>query len=146
MTIGAALYSHLTGTLSITNTLSKTTAVYSKGTYPNSPPAKYIGVQKISRVGSPHLLGDGGLARKRIQFNCWADSLEDCDLIAEALRKALNGFRGDLGFNASIVFANEIRLDDDNDEPLDPIDSSQQGKVGRRLDFLIWHQESLTPA
>ena len=145
MTIRAALYSHLTGTLAITDTLSKATAVYYQGTYPNSPPAKYIGIQQISRVGTPHLGGDGGLAQKRFQLNCWADSSEDCDLITEALRKALNGFRGDFGFDASTVFANEIRLDDDNDEPLDPIDSSQQGKVGRRLDFLIWHQESLTP-
>ena len=40
MTIRAALYSYLTGTLSVTDTLSNTTAVYYQGTYPNSPPDK----------------------------------------------------------------------------------------------------------
>lgn len=144
MTIRAAMYSHLTGTSVITNTLDNSSAVFYEGTYPDLLPAKYIGIQQIDKQTTSHLTGGGGIARTRFQLNCWADSLEACTLITEALRKELHAFRGELGFDTSAVFANEIRLDDDNEETIAPIDASQTGKFGRRMDFLVWHSETVT--
>lgn len=145
MSIRAAIYSHLTITASITVTLSSATAVFGPGTFPDKPPAKYIVIGQISKVPERHLKGGSGIATVRIQFDCWTDLPDDTDLIAEALRVALDNYRGDLGTGPSTVFANQIQLDDDNDREAVPINDSQQGKVGRSLDFLIVHQESVTP-
>lgn len=145
MSIRAAIYSHLTTTASITDTLSSTTDVFGPGTFPDSPPEKYIVIHQISKVPERHLGGGSGIARVRVQFDCWADTPEDADAIAEALRESLDNFRGALGTGSSEVFANQIQLDDDNDNEAVPINASQSGKVGRSLDFFITHQESLTP-
>ena len=145
MSIRAAIYSHLTKTASITDTLTNATSVYGPGTFPNSPPAKYIVIHQISKVSERHLLGGSGMATVRIQFDCWTDTPEASDLIVEALRVELDNFRGLLGTGPSEVFANQIQLDDDNDREAVPINASQQGKVGRSVDFLIVHKESVTP-
>ena len=92
-----------------------------------------------------HLGGGAGIATVRIQFDCWTDTPEATDLIAEALRVSLDNYRDYLGAGESAVFANQIHLDDDSDDVAEPIDASQVGKVGRRVDFLITHEESVTP-
>lgn len=145
MSIRAAIYSHLTTTASITATLSSATAVFGPGTFPNSPPEKYIVIGQISKVPARHLGGGSGIARVRIQFDCWTNTPEATDLIVEALREAMDNYRGLLGVDASQVFANQIHLDDDSDDDAEPINASQVGKVGRRVDFLITHEESVTP-
>lgn len=145
MSIRAAIYSHLTTTAQITDTLSSATDVFGPATFPNSPPEKYIIIGQVSKVSERHLGGGSGIATVRIQFDCWTNTPEATDLIVEALRETLDNYRDPLGTGSSQVFANQIHMDDDNDREAVPINASQQGKAGRSVDFLITHQESVTP-
>jgi len=86
----------------------------------------------ISAVREDELEGPMTWVRERIQIDCFADSYTDCKTLAEAVRKALNGYSGTVS-GKEIFYASLDNQQDFYDDKA----------VFRRisLDFIITHKE-----
>ena len=141
MSIQSALYEHLKDDSAIS------TIVGSK-VYPlvasddDSPP--YITFQLITR-GHEHDLGAAsGLARTRMQVNCWQSTPTLAETLADTVRDALDGFSGTMG-TTNTAAVKSCRLDgdfEDYDPPPDP-DRAEAGVFSVKMDFLIWYTETI---
>lgn len=76
--------------------------------------------------------GPQGLARARVQFDCWAERYSETVAIAGALRTVLNGYRGAMGAIPDVVakVAGEL----DGWEP-------DVRAFRKTVDFQIWYVE-----
>lgn len=119
--------------------------VYPVGEVPTSAARPYITFQKISNTHTGHQGGGSGLAHARYQFNCWADTANAADVLADEVRKHLDYFTGDMGTAPNTVDVRVCVLDNDIDDFEQPTDASQVGRFVNRLDFVIHHRETVTP-
>ena len=95
----------------------------------------------ISGVGDHHMQGASGLARPRIQIDCYAASLDDAWTLANAVKERIDGFSGSMlwGDNSpeeaivvqGIFMQNEF---EDYDE------AAELYRVSR--DYFVWFEES----
>lgn len=138
MTIETALFSYLTGKSEITSIVS--TRVYAT-VAPSSPTYPYITFQMVSNNPEHHMSGNSPITIVRIQLDAWARTVATQQAISEAVRNALDGYRGQMGAEALDV--RRAFLDNRNtfEEP------DKHGKnlpVHRAsLDFSIWHVEAV---
>ena len=93
--------------------------------------------QRISGVHLEDLNGADSLAHPRIQINCWGASYSDAADLRDAVRAALVDYTGTvLG-----VVIQMISLEDDGDLFEPSVSSKEKRRFGRRLDFIVWHEE-----
>jgi len=93
-------------------------------------------VHKISSQHEHHMLAATGKATARVQIDCYANSPVSADALAEAVRQALDGFRGTMN---SGVFVSMCHLDNERttyDAPLEGGHASG-GVDGVQLDYMI---------
>lgn len=95
--------------------------------------------QRISTEHAQHTLGAGGLATARMQFDCWALDAAAAQQVGEALRAALQGFRGEMG-DTNIRHCSLENTEGGYDPPADSSDVAAH-RVSQ--DFVIAYFESI---
>ena len=93
--------------------------------------------QQISGVRDQMFSGPSGFVEARFQINCWAETYEGADELAEAVRGALNGYNG----TKESVVIQCIHLLDEGDMPSMLADNEGLSFHGKRLDFMVWFDE-----
>jgi hypothetical protein len=119
--------------------------VYPMGALPRQPPSRYVTYQRISGVHPRHLTAGTGLKSARWQVDVYANYAADADAISEAIRESMDNVRGTIGAAGQTEFVNGTFLEDDAEEFVPPIDASQTGRARVRMDFILWHPETITP-
>lgn len=128
---GGAIYAHL-------QTRPGLTALIGDRVYPRRMPrAATFPLVLYTRVGTRRGLshsGPDGLAEPRIQFDVWARDPDLADAVAEQLRLALHGYRGQMGDTevGSVAIVGDV----DGDDP-------ESGLFRRILDAQIQHAEAV---
>jgi hypothetical protein len=102
---------------------------------PQNPTYPAITYQYIGGASDISTDGPTGLTNLTFQIDCWASTYTAADGLFEAVRKRLNGYKGDAGgVTVRGVFLVRKRDLYDND-----------AKVHRRsADWSIWNEESVT--
>lgn len=93
----------------------------------------------ITEGRAPTMAGSSGAVNPRIQIDCWADSNAGADALADAVRLALDGYRG----TVASVQIRSCFLDSKRDAIVEPRDGTEQRIFGRSMDFSIWHFETV---
>jgi hypothetical protein len=76
--------------------------------------------------------GVSGIAMPRYQLDCWSDNYEEAKDVADAVRVALDGFKGRMGN----VMVQAVFVEDDRDR-YDV--TTKQHRV--QVDAVMWHEE-----
>jgi len=101
---------------------------------PQAPMFPAISYQVVSGFRETAMDGPAGVNRARLQFDCWASTYLQAEAVANAVRVAIDGFKGSIGSPArvlqSVFFAGERDLY----EPDPPA-------FRRSADYLITYQE-----
>jgi hypothetical protein len=81
-------------------------------TLPQAPVYPAITYNQVSGVRDRDLCGPTGRARPRITINSWAEVYGDVHTMADAIRSALNGYRGSMGGTVigNVILDNEFDL------------------------------------
>jgi hypothetical protein len=96
---------------------------------PSFPAATY---NVISATRSPTMQHGDVLPSKRLQIDAWGSSFADAQELGEAIRVALDGYRGDMGdTTVAAIFADTERTSYESEPKL--------YRVSR--DYFIWHYE-----
>ena len=117
-------------------------AIVAGRVYPNKLPQTVtlpaLTYQRIDtpRVHSHDTSGATGTAHPRIQFDCWAASYANAKGLADALRGALNGYKGTMGSVNPVTVQSALQEDERFD------DFADAGIVRISCDFIIWHLET----
>jgi len=94
-----------------------------------------ISYQRISGDRAKDISGSIGHAQPRIQVDCWTNSYSDLKDLAEAVRKALDRFQGDLGGGS---YVQHVSLEGETET------YEEETEIQRNsLDFVIYHSETL---
>lgn len=101
-----------------------------------------ITYQTISKFTPRHNTSASGMATKRIQVNCWAESVEDAETLAVRVRLAVNGYRGLMGALAAQVHVLSVECDDEADVAEEEPQLDAARSYGVRQDFLITYRET----
>lgn len=108
---------------------------------PTRPTVPYATMQRISEQHGSHMGGGDGLATMRLQVNVYAATRSSLQLIDEAFREAMHGFRGTMG-TASLDVRSVVQ-----DGPIDTFDDSEveseRGLFVSRVEYLVWYAESV---
>ena len=135
MAIETALYSILSGDSGVSAIVG--TRIYPK-VIPQLASLPAVSYQEITGMREHTMDGPVGMVRSRWQINCVADSYSALRALADAVRKALDGYCD----TASSTKIDACFLDNENDG----LDSLPDVKGSKRytkiLDFIIWFQES----
>lgn len=99
---------------------------------PQSPALPAVTYQRISTTRTRTKDGPTGAAEVRVQMSCWSMSYIEAKRVADAIRHALDGYRGSMGGHYVYVAASEGELD--FYEP-----DTQLYQVA--ADYLIWYEE-----
>lgn len=100
-----------------------------------------ITYQVISEPNVRSLSGASGLAYPRIQINCWSRRYSVTKALRNAVRDALDGYRGSMGD----VTVHECSKESERTltDELPATAGVRAARVyGRSMDFEIWYQES----
>lgn len=95
--------------------------------------------QRISTTHAHHMTAASGLAEARIQFDSWATDAASAEAVAEKIRLALQGFRGDLG--STSVRTCHLENTESGYDP--PADSSDVAAHRVSQDFMVAYFESV---
>jgi hypothetical protein len=136
LTIEAGLVYKLTTTAGITTLIS--TRVYLE----RIPQGATLPCLTYQRISTPRILthdtsGSAGTAHPRFQFDAWAATYSSAKAIADALRAALNGFKGTITSGVDSVVVQAALIDGESSEP-DP----EAGLARIRSDYIIYHLEA----
>lgn len=123
-----ALYVRLTGDAAVTAIVG--TAVYPQAAPQNLEPP-FITYARVSAERLRSFDGPSGLARPRMQVDCWAAGYRQARQLADATRRALDGWRSP----ADGVPGAMLESDRDLHEP-------ENGLHRVSMDFFFWHEES----
>lgn len=109
--------------------------------YPNKLPQTVtmpaITYQRISspRIHTHDSSGATGTANPRFQFDAWGATYDSCKDVTDAIRAALNGYRGTMGAVNPVTVQGAL-IDDERFEP-----SPDAGIQRIMSDYIIWHTE-----
>lgn len=104
----------------------------------------YIVLNLISSNHYHHMDSASGLAQERIQVDCYDDNPTDVIALKDAVREALDGYRGTVTTDGSnTVVIRRLHLENDNDFFLPPQDSSDLGTFRGSMDFWVGHTETV---
>lgn len=93
--------------------------------------------QQISGVRDHIFAGPSGFVEARFQINCWAETYEGADELADAVRVAVDGYNG----TKESVVIQCIHLIDEGDMPVLSADNESLSFHGKRLDVIVWFDE-----
>lgn len=138
MTIESALYSYLSNKASVT-------ALVSDRIYPQVAPQgtayPFVTFNVLSEDTQHDMSGASGLTNVAMQIDAWCETVADRVSVSEALRNALDGFRGAMG-TESLHISNFFMTDRQNF-----VEGDTEGKAHplyrSSMDFSIWHAESV---
>lgn len=142
MSLGTAIYSHLTGITAITNLVGLRIFPGKAPDSVNPKTQEYIVWRKASNDHTRHLGGSSGLTAPRIIFDIFGRSYELVEPIVTAMRASLDGLR-DPTMGSGNLDVRNIRLETDDDDIIVPADGSDRGEFTARMDFIITHAESV---
>lgn len=95
---------------------------------------------RISGLGDHHMQGASGLARPRIQIDCWAPKADDAVSLANLVKERIDGFRGSMlwGDNspAEAIVVQGIFFESERE---DYDDAAKLYRVSR--DYFVWYEE-----
>lgn len=95
---------------------------------------------RISAIGEHHMQGSSGLARPRIQIDCWAQSADIATALGNLVKERIDGFRGQMEFGgnspADIIAVQGVFFDNERD---DYDDAAQLYRLSR--DYFVWYEE-----
>ena len=117
---------------------------YPMAALPKKPPFHYITFQRVSSNHVRHMTGGSGLTASRWQIDCWARYASEADQMSDAVRRSMDNLRGDFGDADNLINIQACFLEDDAEDFVPPIDGSQVGRARVRMDFMIWHPETVT--
>ena len=136
MTIHSALYRLLTSNGAVA-------ALVGDRVYPMQAPQDtaypLIVFSTIVELRAPTLAGASGAVNPKIQVDCWAESNEDADSLSDAVRLALDGYRGTVGSVVIRACALGLR----HDGIVEPRDGTENRVFGRNMEFDVWHTETV---
>ena len=117
MEIEQALLAKFQATAGITALVGTSTnaRIYYAGRVPQNAICPYIVIQEISALRLHSHNGSSGLVTSRIQISCFDDSYIDVKTLANAVRTAINGFKGLLStiYVGACIYDNEYDIPDD---------------------------------
>ena len=98
-----------------------------------------ITYQRISSRPVKHMTAAAPLQEARLQVDCWAATYASADALADALRLALDGYRGLWGSDVirCCHLENTMALHEE------PWGGDEQGVFRMSQDYLIWHVVSV---
>lgn len=99
----------------------------------------YLIYSQVSDEQCRSLSGSSGSAETRLQLDLWTDNFNSGWETADALRDALDGYRGTWGFTE----IGHCLLDADAHEYSPPVDASDEGAFRFTQQYLIWHAVSV---
>lgn len=114
--------------------------------FPPTPAYPAILFSIITGDRSNHYRGADGLAAPRIQFDCYATTYLGAELLAEALRKRVNGFKGVMGGSPGTTVQG-IFYDSERDfyeEGADQGTGSGAGLYRRSVDYFVNYEEEIS--
>jgi hypothetical protein len=85
-----------------------------------------------------NLTSASGAAIPEFELVVWAETYEDADEVAEAIRQEMQGFRGTMGSDA----VKSVILDDEDDSIAEPDDNSDQPIYAITLRYRIQYVET----
>jgi hypothetical protein len=106
---------------------------------PPTRPFPSISYQLVSDVGLNSTHGPSGLARARLQIDCWSDSYGVAKDLANVVRGEFDGFRGTLG---ETVIRSMILIN--RGDHHDPKATMRDVVRGVRSDYEIWYEDGGT--
>lgn len=106
---------------------------------PQSAQRPAITYQRVTGGHEHRLTGSSGTAIPTFELDCWADSYEAADQLAEAVRQVMQGFSGTMGSTT----VHSVILDDEADQFTPPSDGSDNGIYSITLRYRIRHTESI---
>lgn len=134
ITIEEGLYHFLTNNAGLV-------ALVGTRVYPNRlPQSGTLPALTYQRIDSPRIAthdtaGASGTARPRFQFDCWGATYATCKAVSDALRAALNGYRGTMGAADPVTVQSALI----QDETYDDFEDAGMGRMA--TDYIIWHLE-----
>lgn len=139
MTIETALFSELTGDISVS-------AKIGDRLYPDIAPRSaskpYVIYTDITSLHVRHMTGGSGLARRRFQFDLYSLTKAEVVGLYDAIREALDNFIGDMGTENLSVRRAMLVDEDSSAETTD--DGSESHNHKKTMDFEVWYNESVT--
>ena len=109
------------------------------GQAPSSASLPYITIARISEPPHHHMTAAAGIASPTFQVDSWGRNLKQVSVLSEAIRNAIDGFRGLMG-TTDVRVARIISTSDDEE---DQKNGSQQPALRTRQDILIWYFRSV---
>lgn len=111
---------------------------------PQAPTFPAMTFTWVSGTRFHHLGGSAGIAGPRVQFDCWAATYLEAEALFEALRLALDGFRGEIGGSPPTRRIQGVVSAGDRDlyeEGAESGSGSGAGIYRRSADFMIYYEE-----
>ena len=136
--IKTALYDLLAADGTVAGIVS--TRIYHQAASTNAD-LPYIVIQRIGSIHDHHMTAATGLTRPSIQIDCWSTSSTLAQALAEAVREALDVYRGTMGTDS--LFVNVASLQGENDDYEIPRSDEEVTSYRVTQDWLIWHAESV---
>jgi hypothetical protein len=118
------------------------TRIYPEGGAPQTPPLPFIVTKRISRSHFHHMGAAGGLAIARVQVTSYAKSEGEVETLADAIREALDGYRGTVT-NTDSLTIKMLHLDNDLDTMILPWGGLNRGYPAIVQDYKVGHAESV---
>lgn len=98
-----------------------------------------IVVHRVSSVRERVLTGRVRLAHPRIQIDCMAETAQDAQSLANAVRLVIEDYEGSMGDYTVQV----VTVDDDSDDYIEPEHANEKGIHVTSLDAIFWYEERL---
>lgn len=134
-TIENAWFTRLTGHAAVSALVG--TKVFPSVAPPETTPP-YITFRVVSAPRLHHMLGASGFVDARLQTDCWDSRAETANTVSEAVRNAMDTFRG----TVSDVVIRKCLLSDASGEFVVPKAKTEGGLHRRRLDFDVGYLEA----
>ena len=116
--------------------------VYPFGDIPQSTAWPFVTYFQVSGERMWHLRGTSGVSMPTFQIGCHARNYGPTKLLANALRLAMDGFRGDLrGLKVQRMRTSDVRDYGPNDGDLDPPHGDAVAQPCASFDVNIWFEE-----
>ena len=139
MSIRSGLFSHLSGTAAITAIVGTSPKRIYPVFLPQGRPHPALIYKRIDGGHDHNLKGSAGHATGKFQIDALSDSYEGADTLAEAVRQAMDGFGGTFGSTD----VRSVKLDDEEDDYVEPFDASDEGVFVITLTYSILYAESI---
>lgn len=114
-------------------------AVHAGRVFPRAPQGVAAPFAIFERISAPRVHsheGASGLSNPRIEVRSWARTYEEAKILADEIRKDLDGFSGVVTVRGVAWDVNSILLVDERD-----LFDDELKLFGVSTDYLVWHNE-----